>query len=55
MVKAPGNAEVQDAMPISSCLITDNGLRALFVLLAVLDSNRPQQQQLTFPSLFLLH
>jgi len=34
MIKAPGNA-----MLVSCCLIIDNGLQALFVLLAVLVSN----------------
>lgn len=39
VVKALGNAEVQEAMLVSCCLIIDNGLQAVFLLLAVLFSN----------------
>lgn len=47
--------EMQEVMPVSCCLITDRVLQALCLVLAGFVLNWPQQQQLTFPSLSLLH
>lgn len=47
--------DMQEVTPVSCCLITDCVLQALCLVLAGFVLNWPQQQQLTFPSLSLLH